>query len=377
MGRGSLTDRGGGDEVADEPVETDSLPETRPNRRWWVFALRLALSAAMVWYLVRKLADVSFGELFPRPTASSVAWVAVALVLTLGSIVLAAARWRQVLHAMDLASPRFGRLISHYFAGQFVSNVLPTTIGGDVLRATRLAGDTGDGPDAFASLVIERLTGWLVLPLLTFLGLALSPAARSLGHATTIAVLLCTGTVAGLLVILFVADHPRLGGRFAAREGWRRFLGSVHLGVSRIRHRPRAAFGVVAVGLAYQLVLVLAATAAARALDIDQASVGVMLALFPAVLISQVLPIGISGLGVREGALVFFLTPLGVPADQAVALGLTVFFLNLVVSLLGAPPFVTGARRSPGRPGPAGSAAAGSDATGELGPARRSVAGSP
>jgi hypothetical protein len=59
-----------------------------------------------------------------------------------------------------------------------------------------------------------------------------------------------------------------------------------------------------------------------------------------------VLPISISGLGVREGAFVLFLTPLGVPTEQAVALGLVLYALNLVMSLVGAPAFAMGSRRN-------------------------------
>jgi len=68
------------------------------------------------------------------------------------------------------------------------------------------------------------------------------------------------------------------------------------------------------------------------------------LAFFPAVAIAQVLPIGISGLGVREGAFVLFLGPLGVEAQDAIALGLLLYLLNLGVSLLGAPAFALGGR---------------------------------
>ena len=69
---------------------------------------------------------------------------------------------------------------------------------------------------------------------------------------------------------------------------------------------------------------------------------GILLAFLPAVLIAQVLPISISGLGVRELLFVLFLHPLGVPRSQAIALGLLLYLLNLVVSLLGAPAFAVG-----------------------------------
>jgi uncharacterized membrane protein YbhN (UPF0104 family) len=327
----------------EEGIEAELADADHPLRggRWWTWLLRVGVSVALLWILIKKVADVSLVDLLPEWTATTIAWLVVALGLTLVGVVLAALRWDQVLVAMGLPRPSLSRLTRHYFAGQAVSNVLPTTIGGDVLRAARLAGDTGDAADSFASLIIERLTGWLVLPLLTFVGFALDASVRGMGRRAALALAISVGTLVALVAILFVADHPRLGGRFTHRDGWIRFLGSVHLGVSRLRRHPGSAGRVIAAGCVYQLVLVVAATAAARALAID-ISFTALLALYPAVLITQVLPIGIAGLGLREGALVYFLAPLGVPHDQAVALGLLLFFLNLLVSVLGVPALLAG-----------------------------------
>jgi hypothetical protein len=57
-----------------------------------------------------------------------------------------------------------------------------------------------------------------------------------------------------------------------------------------------------------------------------------------------VLPVGIAGLGLREGALVMFLRPLGVATEQAIALGLLLYAINILVSLFGAPAFAVGPR---------------------------------
>jgi hypothetical protein len=56
----------------------------------------------------------------------------------------------------------------------------------------------------------------------------------------------------------------------------------------------------------------------------------------------QVLPISVSGLGVREGMLALLLHPLGVPTGQAVAVGLLWYMMTLLVSLIGAPAFAMG-----------------------------------
>src|SRR5690606_16848876 len=136
-------------------------------------------------------------------------------VLTLVGIVLSALRWQKVLDALDIPA-RLPRLVSHYLAGQFVSNVLPTTIGGDVLRVSRLSRDTGESPGTFASAVLERLTGWLVLAAITLVGLAVDPGLRDLGSATRVALSLGLGTLALLVGVLPAAGSTRIGGRFAA-----------------------------------------------------------------------------------------------------------------------------------------------------------------
>ncbi len=223
--------------------------------------------------------------------------------------------------------------------------MLPTTIGGDVLRVSRLSRDTGESPATFASVVLERLTGWLVLPVITIVGFAVNPGLRHLGSATRVALLLAGVHARPPRRRADGGRQHRLGGRFATSEGWRRFLGAVHLGVERLRTHPAAAANVLVAGFAYQLALVLAAVAAAQALGVRPAGLTALLAFFPAVLIAQVLPISMSGLGVREGAFVLFLGPLGVAHEEAIALGLLLYVLNLAVSLLGAPAFAAGGRR--------------------------------
>ncbi len=306
--------------------------------------VRLVVSALMLAVLVAKVPTFDLADMVPSWSIGTAAWLAVAALLTLAGIVLSALRWQKVLDALEIQT-RLPRLMSHYLAGQFVSNVLPTTIGGDVLRVSRLSRDTGESPGTFASVVLERLTGWLVLPVITIVGFAVNPGLRHLGSATRVALLLAAATLALLVGVLVAAGSHRLGGRFAASDGWRRFLGAVHLGVDRLRSHPAAAANVLVAGFAYQLALVLSAVAAAQALGLRPAGLTALLAFFPAVLIAQVLPISMSGLGVREGAFVLFLGPLGVAHEQAIALGLLLYVLNLAVSLLGAPAFAAGGRR--------------------------------
>ncbi|MDP1819263.1 MAG: lysylphosphatidylglycerol synthase transmembrane domain-containing protein [Acidimicrobiales bacterium] len=309
--------------------------------------LRITVSIGMLAVLIWRVPSFDASQVIPELTLRNALWLAVSAALTLLALVLSALRWQKVLDALGLHAG-LRRLLSHYLAGQFVSNVLPTTIGGDVLRVSRLSRETGESPSSFASVVLERLTGWLVLPIISVAGFLVNPPLQHLGTATRVARGLALATLTGLVVVLAAVADQRIGGRFAARDGWRRFAGAVHLGLDRLRQRPGAAVSLLLVGFAYQFVLVLAAVAAAQALGLgEDAGLTALLAFFPAVAIAQVLPIGISGLGVREGAFVLFLTPLGVETEEAIALGLLLYLLNLGVSLLGAPAFAVGGRTAP------------------------------
>ncbi len=316
-------------------------PKPKKQRRW-VMPVRLLASVAMLAFLFSRIPDFSLHELVPDPTPATFAWLAGAVALTFVSIVMSAVRWQQVLHALELEGP-LAHLVRYYFAGQFVSNALPSTIGGDVVRVSRLSKENGESPGTFASVVLERLTGWVVLPVITMVGLLLNPGLRDLGTATRVAVAVALGTLVGLVILLVAVGNQHLGGRFADRDGWRRFAGSVHLGLDRLRRQPGAAAHVLLAAFGYQLVLVCAALMASYAIGIgNEVGFTALLVFLPAVLIAQVLPIGISGLGIREGAFVLFLQPLGVPAHSAIAFGLLLYLLTLVASLAGAPSFALG-----------------------------------
>ncbi len=312
------------------------------RRKHLLTAARLVASFGMLAYLLSRFTSFHLSALLPKWHASTLAWLLSGLALSLIAIVLAAARWQRVADVLHLRA-RLRIFLSHALAGMFVGNVLPSTIGGDVLRVARLSQTTGDTPGSFASVVLERVSGWVVLPLLTLVGFLVHPSLLHLGTATRVALFLSLGALGLLAVLVAAGVSPQLGGRLTHNQGWTRFIGAVHLGMERFRGEPVAVLTVLGVSFAYQLTMVVAAWTVGHALGLNL-GITVLLAFMPAVAMAQVLPISIGGLGLREGALVVFLHPLGVSDGHAIAFGLLVYGLNLAVSLLGAPAFAVGSR---------------------------------
>jgi uncharacterized protein (TIRG00374 family) len=308
----------------------------------WKVALRLIFSAVFLVVLITKGRDLHLADSIPTDHPLRTALLLAAAVLTmLVGIVLSAWRWQEVLLVFD-ARVSIRTLTGHHLAGQFVGNVLPSTIGGDVLRVARCSKTVGSSSTAFASVVLERLSGMLALPVLVLLGFAFRPSLVQADRAWF--ALVVAGLTLGILgLILFAAGHPGIAGRFASNENWTRFIGAVFQGIDRGRRDPRRLLGVLVAALAYQVTIVCSYILIFRALDAHVA-VAAAFAFVPAVSMLQALPISFGGLGVREGALVLFRHGLVVTAGVATASGLLWYGTLVIVSMLGAPIVAIGMR---------------------------------
>lgn len=320
-----------------------AIPDAVPSRRraLWGTLLRLTVSVGLLALLIH---EVNFNNLVPahRSLAGTLAFLVTGIALMALTIVVGARRWQLILEAFDARVP-LRRLVGHNFAGQFVGNVLPSTIGGDVLRVGRSAKDVG-GDTAFASVVLDRFTGFVSLPVLIVVGFLARPSLFSVPHSW-IALLCAGGTVAVFGAILVIAGHPSIGGRFKQHENWMRYIGVLHQGIDQMRRRPRLALATLAVAVGYQVIYTAGVYCAVHTIGLSTIPTAAILAYVPAIAIAQVVPISVAGFGLREGMLVLLFKPLGATTAQAVAVGLLWYAMVLIASLPGAPLVAIGDRR--------------------------------
>ncbi|NOH00780.1 MAG: flippase-like domain-containing protein [Chloroflexi bacterium] len=127
----------------------------RENRQTVVRGLGSLLALALLLILIQEEGD---GQLFSALRRVSIVYLLLGLLALLVSRTFAATRWYVLLRSAGVKIP-FLRAIMLMFTGNFSSNFLPTTIGGDVVR---LGGAMQLGYDraiCLASLVADRLIG--------------------------------------------------------------------------------------------------------------------------------------------------------------------------------------------------------------------------
>lgn len=252
-----------------------------------------------------------------------------AVALLMGIAMVSGLRWWIVGRA--IAAPlRLGDCLSLMFVGNFFTQVLPTSIGGDAVRIL-LAGRRGlPYGRAFSSVMLERASGLLALVIMVaggavWLGDRLDPPALSLFLLASLPGLL---VVLGLLCVL---DRLPLPARLA---GPARPFRALAADARRVMLAPFASLALLALSAAAQLCTVGAVWLLALGLGLPL-TIWDSLALVPGIVLITFFPLSFAGWGVREGAAVVLLGVAGLAADEALAVSVLLGLGSLAAGLPG------------------------------------------
>jgi uncharacterized membrane protein YbhN (UPF0104 family) len=261
---------------------------------------------------------------------------------------LASARRWQVM-ARELRFERsVGQLLCYYLIGMYFNLFLPTSVGGDVIRSLYLDGGAGRKLGAFAAVLLDRLNGLLVLIAMACAAVALTPL--DLPGWITLSVWGIAAAAAAGLIALPVLERLNLlpAGR---RQQMRTMLHALRA--------PRALVEATAWSAFIQVANVLLVWLIGRALHID-VPLGYYFIFVPMVSVLTLLPISVNGIGVREGGVALFLTPLGIASTISTALAFLWFLAFSAVGLVGGVLYLCGAypRSAANQPPPSSEATA-------------------
>lgn len=307
-----------------DPHQTRNEPAPRPNRSRWSLLVRLGISLGLVGYLA---ADVHWPHVLEAVRGLRIEpWFA-ALGVYLASQILSSRRWAGLARAVQLNATD-GRFLRLYFEGMFFSLCLPTSIGGDVVKAYRLAPSMGQRVLAGCTVLVDRLTGLGALLSLAAIALFVQWTRPELWLATSLGI----GVWCTVLITARVS--------FAALRRWsdsfpeEKLFGRVLQKLRPYDDKP----GVIRKALHWSLIIqvanVLTVAWLGQSLGIDIPLQAYFIAV-PVVALITALPLSINGLGIREGGLAIVLTNFGVSNEMGVTLGLMWFVVVMLSGLVG------------------------------------------
>lgn len=286
-------------------------------------AVSLALLAIVLW-------RVPVGDAIQGVLSLSAPALVASVLLTFAFPALAALRWKRALQRLGSHVPWL-RLMADTLVASTYNMLLPTSIGGDVVRAMRCARRTDRPSHAWSSAVFERLVGLVALVLLAVPGVVMAPGARG---QISIALAL-VAVVSGLLV--FTAHAPL---RWAARVLARRAPVVARIGgdLADDLSGPLASLGARVEMLAWSTAYQAVGLGLLGVVVVDWGRPALwwaVLGAVPLALVLAMLPVSIAGLGVRESLFVLLLGRFGVAPPQALALAVVWLASALLLALAG------------------------------------------
>lgn len=310
--------------------------------------LRLAVSAALVGAIGWQ---IGIGDVTARLLALQPAGTALAFAAVFAAIAVSVWKWGRILRARGHPVGAL-RLARHCFVGLAFNNVMPTTVGGDAVRAWETTRDTGEVPEAVGSVLTERLIAGAALGFTAFLGLAFVPFdARLTAHAAVF--LAADLALVGLFLVPRWAEKA-VGALVPARMASIQGVIAGTVAATRGALRDRRLFVTVALAsMVFQLLVAAVNACIFLAMGVP-VSLAHCIVFTPMIFTLTMLPVSISGLGVRELGYAYFFAQAGVAAADAVAASLLFFVIVGIASLPGALLFALTPRAHPPTPrGPA------------------------
>ena len=317
-------------------------------------AATLGVTALAVAYVLFK---IDLGKTAHILGSARLGWVVLSAALTLVTVPAMAWRWQRLL-AVRGVHEHVRWLIRAYFVSYAVSQVLPTSVGGDGWRIFETSRrHRGEITPITGSVLLERALGGAVTLLLAGIGLLLAIGRYPIGPYLWIEVFFVAGTLAAGFVFFSRAARRRLvfllplARRFRLETPAR----AVYDGIHGYRDHVGTLVLVAGVSAAAQLTRIVAIYAAGRAVGIHL-SVLPYVVLGPLLFLVMLVPFTVNGIGVREAFFVSFLGRLHIGADAAFACGFLFFIMTILLALPGLAVIVWENVLGRGEPVPDGSA---------------------
>jgi uncharacterized protein (TIRG00374 family) len=294
-----------------------------------IFAAKLVVTGACFWYVSRQ---IELSQILTAVALLDFRWVALALLIVVLQIPLVAMRWRNVLDALVSLDERMTRaaLIAITAIGLFFAQVLPS-VAGEGVRAWLLVRLGCEWRNAVTSVVIDRGVGVGLLITMGFVILLLPSGLTALGGYRQ-PVLVVNGALlfVGLLGLGFIPKIVPLLARWRYSRWMAKFaMDSYCVLLSR---RSPVILGLGCLVHALTIVVVwLLGQALGLALPVVDAA-----ALFTVMIGVTIVPISISGWGLRELAVISLLGNHGVAPETALLFSLCFGLVFAVGSLPGA-----------------------------------------
>jgi uncharacterized protein (TIRG00374 family) len=306
------------------------------RRKATLLALKFALSGLLLWLVLRHVqVDVIVARL------RSFDWRFAVLTFALWMLNLFLASWRWSILSLRLIP--LGQAFRYSWIGFFFGSVLPGAISGDVAKGVSLGlKDKSHGPERLAaSIFLDKLVGFFML--LVFFTIAsgwlLFGHPEIFGHLRPLVLIGlagCLGGLAGLIICWRGIGSPRAlhWSEKLPYAPLRHYAGWMVKAFAPYRHENRAILLALILSVVIHSVIISVYWIMFTAVNTG-ASLLFAAVFYPLISIILLVPVSISGIGMRESFSVMMFSAFGLQPEAGVAVSWLMLALNAPIVVVG------------------------------------------
>lgn len=321
--------------TADPKAKSAMTQPDGKKKNAWLFiriVVTVAVLAFLGWKMRGELAE--FGHTVANANFPWMLGAYLSFAIVIGCAVL---RWQLLLKAQSLVV-KVVPLIEYFMIGLFFNNFMLGATGGDFVKAYYVSKETHHKKtEAMTTVFIDRIVGMFAIIVIALIALLFHMNDPKMRKVTT-AIFICFGVFVGFALLFLNKKLVRKIPFFDAiqrRLPFREQLARVY-DAFYVYHDHK---GVIARAFAYslflQFVMILIIWGLGKALDIQGVYLIHYMLLVPVISTVSALPISFGGLGLGEGAYVYFFNLVTEQTAKYLALALTLRFLTILWSLVG------------------------------------------
>lgn len=292
-------------------------------RKALVFAAKLVITCGCFWYLFHQ---IKIDDLVREASKLQARWLVLTSVFMVLQPPLTGWRWAKITAALEPMRPRppLRAMLAITLIANFFNQILPNVLS-DALRIWMLTQIRSGWRMGLAGIVIDRAVGVGVLLAIGFIVLLNASAFTTLGgYRQTVLLIFGILLFAGTAMLVCARLYAPMLARWRATK----WIGELSLASRQVLIESPAAISIVGIAIVVHVLSIAAVWSVGQAfsmsLDLVEAAT-----LFTLMIAIAVIPVSVSGWGLREVAVTAFLNAHGVPAQRAllfsICFGLTLF----------------------------------------------------
>ena len=311
----------------------EDLPDHKAKKKQRLKNILRILISLIAFVCLIKFGKVDLHTAFKYLMKANPVYFSLACLSYLITILVAAMRFYFSSHVLGFNKTYF-QLLQLNFVGAFFNNFLPTTFGGDALRGYYLKkGSHVSMAKAVACIIYERYTGMIVL----FWAASFVFVLQSFGiidkSAWQVPYQLVLFTHLGSLITIFLVPFlPQLSNILLGNANW--IYKKVIEPVAVYWHDLKLMTRVLVLSFLLQFFVLFCHFLIAMALGI-KIPISYYFVFYPLTTIGGFMIPSLNGLGVREGAYIYFLSKVNINSEQGLAFSICWLIILLITSFVG------------------------------------------